>query len=197
MLRRSFPIAVLLFALGLGMPAGGAPTALALGPSLAEAAAQIPPILLVNIGTVTVDGGAQWTLTGDNTLGSGVTLNVYGTLTNSGTLDASAGTLFVDQETLDNTGYIVGPVTLGSGGYLQNETGGTITGSTVAVFGAGGPGTVVNDGTILGPSNYGVLLLAGGSFDNTGAGLIEGPNGVFILGSGLLNALPRRAAEPG
>ncbi|HEV8679465.1 MAG TPA: hypothetical protein VGQ90_08835 [Stellaceae bacterium] len=44
MSRRCLPLAALLFALGLGLPAGGAPASLAAGPSVAEAAAQIPPI---------------------------------------------------------------------------------------------------------------------------------------------------------
>jgi hypothetical protein len=44
MLRRCFSIAALLGLLGLGMPACRAPASLAAGPSVAEAAAQIPPI---------------------------------------------------------------------------------------------------------------------------------------------------------
>jgi fibronectin-binding autotransporter adhesin len=98
-------------------------------------------------GQVTIDGGASWTLASTDTFGSGVTL------TNSGTL--------------------TGPVTLRSGGYLDNAAGGTIVGSgTAAVLGTTGAVLVVNAGTID-PAKYGIYLTDGGTVTNV-AGLIEG-----------------------
>ena len=159
--------------------AGGATNTLELGSAASAGTLSGLGSSFVDFGTVTVDSGAQWALAGNNTLASG------GTLINSGTLDASAGTLFIDPATLDNSGSIAGPVTLGSGGYLHNEGGGTISGSAIAVYGTGGAGSVANAGAILGEQGTagtpggaggaGVDLSAGGNIGNTGT--IAGGNG--------------------
>src|SRR5262249_655779 len=59
----------------------------------------------VGFGSITVDGGAQWTITGGNSLASGVTLTDLGTLTNAGTI-TGAGAFIVDPTTFTNTGYM-------------------------------------------------------------------------------------------
>jgi hypothetical protein len=118
---------------------------------------------------VKVDAGASWALSGTNTIGSGVTLDNFGTLS--------------------------GAVTLAGGGYLHNETGGTIAnaagvyavslaagsvGNTGLIQAAGGvsvtsaQGTVTNSGTIIGTHSFGVKLSMGGTLSNSGA--IRGQN---------------------
>ena len=103
-----------------------------------------------NFGSITVDAGAQWTLNGSNTIGSGVRLSDFGSLANTGSLD--------------------GAVTLTNGGYLDNS--GTIDGGNqTAVYGTAGPNTVTNSGTIAasGTSGIGIDLLQGGSVANLGS----------------------------
>lgn len=126
-----------------------------------------------DFGTIKVDAGANWTLTGTSTLASGVTLTDYGTLTNNGTLTGS-GALVVDPATMVNTGSVGIGVTLDAGSYLDNTSTGTINGGTRAVYGKGGAVSVNNAGTIYG-SSIGIVLGAGGSIANSGtAALISG-----------------------
>jgi hypothetical protein len=122
-----------------------------------------------NFGAVTVDPGARWTLTANNSL-TGITLTDFGTLTNAGSL-SGAGTLIVDPATLFNTGSIGLEVTLSGGGYLDNEAGATISTTGVAVLGTTAAPTIVNAGKILssaGPSSFGIDLTSGGTIVNTG-----------------------------
>jgi hypothetical protein len=135
----------------------------------------------VNLTRVVVDAGAQWTLSGDDSLGTGVALVDFGTLINASTISGS-GELIVDQGSLFNFGSIEVTVTLASGGYLNNETSGTIAPGGIAVFGTLAGGTVVNSGAIAGTSGGGVVLSAGGTVVNI-AGLIEGSAGVDIYGT--------------
>jgi hypothetical protein len=79
-------------------------------------------------GTIELDAGADWTLTG--TLAHGVALAVEG----SGTLDASG---LVISGTFSDTGKLAGPVTVANGGTLSSA--GTLY----------GPVTVANGGTFL------------------------------------------------
>ena len=140
--------------------------------------------------TTTVDSGANWTLSGNNTIANGVTLSDAGTLINAGFLDATAGALIVDPPiialpvgTLINNGTIAGTVTLAGGGYLDNTA--TMTAVGNAVYGASGANTAVNSGVISGSgaSGIGVLLNGGGLVDNA-AGLISGAHYGISLGGG-------------
>ena len=86
---------------------------------------------------VTVDTGANWTLSATNTVAAGVTLTNAGTLTNTGT--------FI------NAGLVTGAATailLTTGASLTNQSGGTITG-TIGVS-ASGAVSLANAGSIDG-----------------------------------------------
>ena len=114
----------------------------------------------VGFAGVTVDTGAYWTLSGSNTLASGVTLTDNGTLTVSGTLL--------------NDGVITGTsqgIVLGTGGLLTNQSDGMISGASVGVAGSGA-GTLVNAGSLSGGS-YAVYLSGGGSVTNQSGGVID------------------------
>ncbi len=112
---------------------------------------------IIGFAQVTVDAGATWAFGSSDIVGNGVTLS--------------------------NAGTLAGPVTIG-GGMLINAVGGTVVGSgTAAVYGVtGGPGAVVNFGTID-PALYGVYLTVGGSVTNAAGALIDGINdGVLVKG---------------
>jgi len=118
------------------------------------------------------DAGAVWTLTGGNTITSGVTvsigavayLEVGGSLTNAGSI---SGTLLVR-----------------GGGVLLNQPGGEVSGT---VFGSYGAASVTNLGALTGTSfGLGVDLTTGGVVTNGSLGaapaLISGYSGVQIAG---------------
>jgi hypothetical protein len=123
-----------------------------------------------NFGTLTVDGGATWELTGTNTIAAGTTL------TNDGTL--------IDEGMLTDADSISGGISVGSGGVLTNAAGGTIAGGFAAVYRVGGPATVNNSGHISGSNFYGVYDSAGGSVTNatSAASIIGGIDGVATNG---------------
>ncbi len=116
-----------------------------------------------NFGTIVVDAGAQWVLSGSNTINNGATL------TNAGTLNI-AGILIVDPATMVNSGYVAGTVTLAGGGYLDNIATGTIKAAGTAVLGITSANTVVNAGSIVatGAQGVGIRLASGGSINNGG-----------------------------
>jgi predicted ribosome-associated RNA-binding protein Tma20 len=117
----------------------------------------------IDFAHVTVDTGAQFTLTGANTIAAGVTLTDAGSLTNAGILS------------------VYSALTLVSGGALSNASTGTITAPDgTAVYGAtGGAATVVNAGVIAGSDasgGKGINLSGGGSVTNQTGGAITGGN---------------------
>jgi len=100
----------------------------------------------------TVVAGAQWALTGTNSVPAGITL--FGGLTNQGVLGNG--------------------VILATGGSFTNAATGTLNGSTDAVL-ADAAGTLVNAGRINGAAGFsGVRLVAGGTLNNTASGYILG-----------------------
>jgi len=108
-----------------------------------------------NFSTIAVDAGASWSLTGSNTIASGLPIGDAGTLT--------------------NTGLLQGGVALGAAAQFTNANTGTVTG-TLGISGSGGLGTVVNSGLIANTStsvtSNGVVLSAGGSVTNHAGGAI-------------------------
>ncbi len=108
----------------------------------------------------TIDAGANWTLSGANTLVAGATLTNSGTLTDTGTL-VTGGTLTGNRARL-------------SGGTLTNLSGGLVTAAYLYGASAGGADTVVNLGHITGGSNLAIYLAAGGAVSNAAGGSVSG-----------------------
>ncbi|HEV2335933.1 MAG TPA: hypothetical protein VGS13_10580 [Stellaceae bacterium] len=132
----------------LGSPTAGATNTLELGSAAGTGTvSSVIATEFVNFGTVKVDAGARWTLTGAGSLG-GITLTDFGTLTNTGSIGTT--------------------VTLAAGSYLDNKTSGRITsGIGVQILGIG---TVADSGTITGTGGTAI------GFGGTGANrLILGP----------------------
>src|SRR5215469_12480542 len=134
-------------------------------------------------GKVQIDSGSQWTITGSNSLASGVTLTDLGTLTNAGTI-TGAGAFVVDPTTFTNSGYMSTPITLaGAGDVLTNTSTGTISVNGTAVYGntASSAATVINAGTITGAGTAGVgVFLQAGSVANTGTAALISSNLVGV-----------------
>jgi hypothetical protein len=101
---------------------------------------------------------------------SGHTNGVYveatttGSVTNSGSISASAGA----------------GVDLGGGGSVTNNAGASISGSQFGIFFGADPGTVTNSGTISGATYDGIALGDGGSVTNSAGGFLSGhTSGVY------------------
>ena len=151
-------------------------------------------------GSVIVDNGAYWILTGSNTLLGGVsltnsgTLAVVGTLSNFGSIGgvvtvASGGTL-VNQGTLGGTGSTAATaVTLASGGRLILDAGESVVGKLTGTSGttlelAGGTGTGRLSG--LGGSISGFTKLvvdAGAAWSLTGNNTVASGAALTIAGT--------------
>jgi Hint domain len=116
----------------------------------------------VDFADITVDAGATWTLASD-TIGMGYAVYDNGTLTNTGTIDST--------------------VTLGANAVLNNATSAQISGYHGVL---GGPGTVINDGSIYGTGATGVgVYLSGGVVTNQATGTITGAGlGIQFSGAG-------------
>jgi hypothetical protein len=137
--------------------------------------------------TVEVDSGAQWTITGSNSLASGTTLTDLGTLTNAGTF-AGAG-IFTVSGRLSNSGTITDPFTLTGSAYLNNT--GKILASPGPGIKATGAVTVVNSGMISATGSAGILNNAASTLhvSNTGTGLISGSGvGVYAQSATISNS---------
>ncbi len=120
--------------------------------------------IITGFDTIVADVGADWTLTGANTVSAGVKLMVDGTLA--------------------NTGRLAGYVDL-YGGVLTNAAGGTIAGGYYGVIGDPNRigGLVDNAGAISASELIGIKLREGGALDNEGSGTITGPwAGVYFSG---------------
>jgi hypothetical protein len=105
-----------------------------------------------------------------------------GAVTNSGTITGGAG-----------GGGVSSAVYLLNGGSVTNNVGGTISGSSVAVYVTGAAGTVTNAGTIIDRANISsagdaVILRNGGSVINNAGGIINGPVDLRDGGSVINNA---------
>jgi len=120
---------------------------------------------------ITVDSGANWYLSGTNTVGGGQQM------TNNGELH---GTLTVSLGSMVNNGVLVGQINLaGNGSSLNNS--GDIVGSGVV---GTGYVTIANSGTIS-DSLDGVQLQGGGSLVNGAGGtILGGVDGIYLAKGG-------------
>ena len=127
----------------------------------------------------TVGSLVTLSLAGDNpaTIATGALLqaSLYGegatawTITNFGVVNATGS----------NFG-----ITVHAGGVVSNQGTGTISASSGIYFQAGGAGTVVNAGKIIGTAGSGVTLAAGGAVTEQSGGTISGhTTGVAIAGA--------------
>jgi hypothetical protein len=134
--------------------------------------ATITSVALLNGGLYAANyAGAQWTITNaGRILGPGVCLASAATVTNSGSIEAQAGSA---------PGY---GVNLRAGGSVTNATGGTITGYAMGVLIYNASGTVVNYGSIAGGTFSAVELQSGGQVTNHLGGTITGYNFAFGVG---------------
>jgi RTX calcium-binding nonapeptide repeat (4 copies) len=135
---------------------------------------------VLGLGTINVDVGAAWTLTGNNSVGAGYTLTDAGTLTNAGTL---SGYLYL------------------SAGQLTNLASGRIENTYIQGLSPGGASYVTNYGTIT-STNVGhfTMYLAGtGNLTNAAGALINGPLGLRLNGPNatVVNLGSINAYEPG
>ena len=136
----------------------------------------------IRFADISVDAGAVWTFAGTNVIEAGATLTNNGTLTNAGSLDASAGAI-TDNASLANTGGISNRVLMTSGARLSNALGGTLNGGIYAAVGGTGR-TVVNAGLITSTSEATLInMQSDGTVSNVSGGVITGIQGLDISGS--------------
>jgi T5SS/PEP-CTERM-associated repeat protein len=139
----------------------------------------------VNFAQIAVDSGASWSLTGGNSVASGITLTDSGALTIgvAGALtDASALTVAAGGS-VTNAGVVSGAVhgvRLVAGGGVANRITGTIAGANDGIYLTGVAGTVTNAGTIAGATWNGVVLIGGG-VSNQITGTISGGNDAISI----------------
>jgi hypothetical protein len=135
----------------------------------------------VDFASVIVDAGADWVLSGSNTVAAGVGLAVDGDLSVAGSL-VNAGTI---------GGTAAYAVTLGAGATLLNQAGAGIAAMGGIASGLG-TATVVNAGSIGSGntgSGTGIYLQGGGSVTNQSGGTISGGSDAVKLGAGTANRL--------
>jgi len=140
-------------------------------------------------GNVNMTGGGNVINAVSGIILSGVVLSKPGTLSNAGTITASAGygVRLANNESILNTGTSAlisgtfgGVEDIGGGATIINAA--TITGGKYGMFFNAGPASVSNTGTISG-GKYGVLVKTGASTINN-AGTIGGPVAIDINGTG-------------
>jgi hypothetical protein len=152
----------------------------------------------IDFATIAIDPGASWRFAGTNAVGTGASLGIFGTLTDTGSLTNAgtieAGLALIVAGTFVNTGLVTGDassaVSAASGGVVSNSGTGVINGSTGSysnsgIAGTGGSGVYASGG---GVTNQAVITGGAGGLgggDSEGGGL--GGIGVAVVGGGLTN----------
>lgn len=144
-------------------------------------------VVYTNFQIVNIDGGADWTLTGNNTISQGA-LTDSGTLSNAGSLNLY-NTFLNDNDTFTNTGTLSSNFigVLLNGSLFNQGAAAQLTGAADGVQARYLASAVTNDGTITstGQRSFGVYLKAGGSVTNTGPqATISGKYAVRIFHNG-------------
>jgi preprotein translocase subunit YajC len=114
---------------------------------------------------------------------TGVTLSSAGdnptTITSTGYLEQGLQVTYAGPWQVANYGTVEGSgITLLGGGTVTNQAGGVIGGEVTGISAQDGALTVVNAGSIAGPSSEGIYLQAGGSVLNQTGGVIAGYDGI-------------------
>ena len=180
--------------LASGVPGASVVVATAAGTATLELASGASAGTLSGLGTqfvgfvqTTIDAGANWILSGANTVVAGTPLTNSGTLTDTGMLI--------------NTGTMTGnPIRL-NGGTLTNQANGLITASYVYGVASGGTDSVVNQGTITNNAGSAIYLAAAGNVSNAATiiatGSAAGDYGVAVQGTGSVSNLGTTALIEG